>query len=53
MLAHEVRRVWQANVEVYGVRKVWRQLHREGLEAARCTVRRLMRRQGLQRAVRG
>ncbi|RYZ15574.1 MAG: IS3 family transposase [Myxococcaceae bacterium] len=53
VLANEVRRVWQANMEVYGVRKVWRQLHREGLEVARCTVGRLMRRQGLQGAVRG
>ncbi len=53
VLAHEVRRVWQANMQVYGVRKVWRQLHREGLEVARCTVGRLMRRQGLQGAVRG
>lgn len=40
-------------MQVYGVRKVWRQLHREGLEVARCTVGRLMRRQGLQGAVRG
>ena len=53
VLAHEVRRVWQANMQVYGVRKVWRQLHREGLEVARCTVARLMHRQGLQGAVRG
>jgi transposase InsO family protein len=53
VLAHEVRRVWQANMQVYGVRKVWRQLHREGLEVARCTVARLMRRQSLQGAVRG
>ena len=53
VLAHEVRRVWQANMHVYGVRKVWRQLHREGLEVARCTVGRLMRGQGLQGAVRG
>ena len=53
VLAQEVRRVWQANMQVYGVRKVWRQLHREGLDVARCTVARLMRRQGLQGAVRG
>jgi len=53
VLAGEVRRVWQANMQVYGVRKVWRQLHREGLQVARCTVARLMRRQGLQGAVRG
>lgn len=53
VLADEVRRVWQANMQVYGVRKVWRQLHREGLQVARCTVTRLMRRLGLQGAVRG
>ena len=50
VLADEVRRVWQANMQVYGVRKVWRQLHREGLQVARCTVTRLMRRLGLQGA---
>ena len=38
---------------VYGVRKVWRQLRREGVAVARCTVARLMRRMGLQGAVRG
>ena len=53
VLANEVRRVWQNNLQVYGVRKVWRQLHREGLEVARCTVARLMRRLGLKGAVRG
>ena len=47
--------MWQDNFRVYGVRKVWRQLNREGLdlEVARCTVRRLMRQMGLQGAVRG
>lgn len=39
--------------QVYGVRKVWRQLGREGFLAARCTVERLMRRMGLRGAVRG
>lgn len=53
VLAGEVQRVWQANMRVYGVRKVWRQLHREGLVVARCTVGRLMHRLGLQGAVRG
>ena len=45
--------MWQENFEVCGVRKVLRQLNREGLEVARCTVRRLMREMGLQGAVRG
>jgi putative transposase len=38
-----IRRVWEENFQVYGVRKVWRQLGREGIEVARCTVARLMR----------
>ena len=49
----EVRRVWEENRRVYGVRKVWRQLNREGIEVARCTVARLMREMGLRGAVRG
>ena len=49
----EIRRVWQENFEVYGVKKVWKQLNREGLPVARCTVARLMRDLGLQGAVRG
>ena len=49
----EVRRVFEENFRVYGVRKVWRQLRREGIEVARCTVARLMRALGLQGAVRG
>jgi transposase InsO family protein len=48
-----VERVWRENFRVYGVRKVWRQLQREGVEVARCTVERLMRGMGLQGAVRG
>jgi putative transposase len=43
----EIRRVWKENYEVYGARKVWRQLHREGIAVARCTVERLMRADGL------
>lgn len=39
----EVRRVFDANFKVYGVRKVWRQMQREGFDIARCTVERLMR----------
>ncbi len=49
----QIRRVYEANFRVYGVRKVWRQLGREGIAVARCTVARLMRRMGLQGAVRG
>ncbi|HYD68371.1 IS3 family transposase [Azospirillum sp.] len=52
-LSVAIRRVWEANFQVYGVRKVWRQLRREGLDVARCTVARLMRRMGLKGATRG
>ena len=52
-LAVEIRRVFAENFCVYGVRKVWRQLGREGIGVARCTVARLMRTMGLQGAVRG
>ena len=48
-----VRRVWESNFGVYGARKVWRQLHREGVGVARCTVERLMRQEGLKGVVRG
>jgi len=41
-LRPEIRRVWEENFQVYGVRKVWRQLNREGVDVARCTVCRLM-----------
>ena len=49
----EVRRVFNANFKVYGVRKVWRQMQREGFDIARCTVERLMRDLGLQGVIRG
>ena len=49
----EIRRVYEANFCVYGVRKVWRQLAREGIVVARCTVARLMRAMGLRGVVRG
>ncbi|MGA6998832.1 MAG: IS3 family transposase [Pseudolabrys sp.] len=49
----EVRRVFDENFRVYGVRKVWRQLKREGFDVARCTVSRLMRDMGLQGIIRG
>lgn len=53
VLREEIGRVWQANRRVYGVRKVWRQLAREGITTARCTVARLMRAGGLAGVVRG
>ena len=53
MLVPEIERVWKANMQVYGADKVWRQLGREGLAVARCTVERLMRRQGLRGVMRG
>jgi putative transposase len=49
----EIRRVFNENFQVYGVRKVWRQLQREGFGIARCTVARLMRMMGLQGIIRG
>jgi putative transposase len=49
----KVRRVYDDNFSVYGAEKVWRQLKREGVEVARCTVERLMRAMGLRGAVRG
>ena len=52
-LRDHIRRVWDENFQVYGVRKVWRQLRRERIEVARCTVARLMRAMGLQGTVRG
>lgn len=53
VLVSEIRRVHEENFGVYGVRKVWRQLDREDIEVARCTVERLMRSLGLQGVVRG
>ena len=52
-LVPEICRVHEENFRVYGVRKVWRQLGREGQVVARCTVERLMRAQGLRGVVRG
>jgi transposase InsO family protein len=49
----EVRRVFEENFHVYGARKVWRQLRREGFTIARCTVERLMASLGLQGVIRG
>ncbi|MDP3820263.1 MAG: IS3 family transposase [Burkholderiales bacterium] len=53
VLVPQIERVWQANMQVYGADKVWRQLGREGTAVARCTVERLMRRQGLRGVMRG
>ena len=49
----EIKRVFDANFVVYGARKVWRQMKREGHDVARCTIERLMRDMGLQGAIRG
>ena len=48
-----IQRVWDENQQVYGPRKVWKQLRRDGIRVARCTVERLMRDMGLRGAVRG
>jgi putative transposase len=52
-LKPKITRVFTENFEVYGARKVWRQLNREGVAVARCTVERLMQDMGLQGVVRG
>ena len=52
-LSLQIRRVFDQNFQVYGVRKVWRQLMREGEDVARCTVARLMKTMGLHGVVRG
>jgi putative transposase len=52
-LREAIERVWKENFGVYGARKVWLQLNREGVRVARCTVARLMRRMGLRGVVRG
>ena len=49
----EIQRVYDAHQQVYGPRKVWKQLRRDGVRVARCTVARLMRAMGLAGAVRG
>ena len=53
VLMPHIQRVWHANMQVYGADKVWKQLNREGIAIARCTVERLMRRLGLQGVRRG
>jgi len=52
-LLPEIERVWRANLSVYGADKVWKQLRRENIVAARCTVERLMRVAGLRGVIRG
>ena len=52
-LSVEIKRVFNENFQVYGVRKVWRQLLREGYDVARCTVARLMKKMALQGVIRG
>ncbi len=52
-LMPHIERVWQANKQVYGVEKVWKQMNREDIAVARCTVERLMRRLGLEGVRRG
>ena len=53
LLVPHIERVWEANLQVYGADKVWKQMNREGVPVARCTVERLMRRLGLQGVRRG
>ena len=52
-LSPELERVWNENFQVYGARKVWRQLRREKFDVARCTVERPMKRMGLRGVIRG
>ena len=52
-LVPHIERVWEANLQGYGADKVWKQMNREDIEVARCTVERLMRCLGLQGARRG
>jgi len=52
-LKPEIERVFEENLSVYGVRKIWHQMHREGFDIARCTVARLMRDIGIEGVIRG
>jgi len=49
----EIKRVWKENFSVYGAKKIWKQLKREGIDIARCTVERLMKQLGIEGARRG
>jgi putative transposase len=53
ILVPHIQRIWQNNLQVYGADKVWRQMNREGLPVARCTVERLMRLHELRGVTRG
>jgi putative transposase len=52
-LRGEIARVWEENRQLYGARKIWRALRREGFDVARCTVERLMKSMGIRGVVRG
>ena len=52
-LMPKIEQVWKANLQVYGADKVWKQMNRENVAVARCTVERLMRRLGLRGVRRG
>jgi putative transposase len=52
-LRGQIQRIWDENYQAYGARKMWRQLEREGILVARCTVERLMHNMGLRGVVRG
>jgi transposase InsO family protein len=52
-LKPEIKRVFEDNLSVYGVRKVWHQMRREGVDIARCTVARLMKDIGIEGVIRG
>jgi len=52
-LEKDIPRVWEENMRVYGARKVWRQLNREGINVARCTVERLMKKVDIRGVIRG
>jgi putative transposase len=53
LLSTEIKRIFDENFQVYGVRKVWRQMQREGHAIPRCTVARLMKKMALQGVIRG
>ena len=53
ILCGEIGRVWEENFQVYGAKKAWEQLNREGIAVARCTVARLIREMDLRGVVRG
>jgi transposase InsO family protein len=53
LLMPHIERIWHANMQVYGAEKVWKQMNREDIAVARCTVERLMRRLGLEGVRRG